>query len=136
MNYHLSILFFSESWAEDENIDKISLFLLETCNLIHQIRNDCLGGDLHNFFHKIISFKLRPHLNINLEDPYLPDWVFSIEIMNKTAKKIVLNIFYWLTHGRWFKKNVKLALKNFIIRSRKKQCNTRKWNDFNIKRKV
>ena len=52
MNHIFTAICFSETWANEENINKNSAFQLKNHNVIHQVRNPCKGGGLCNLLMK------------------------------------------------------------------------------------
>ena len=81
------MLFFSETWASEENVNKNSTFQLKNCNVIHQVRNSRKEGGLCIFIHESLCYKLRKDLSINSEAIES----LSIEISNKKASNLIFN---------------------------------------------
>ena len=90
LNHIFSVIFFSETWASEENINKNSTFQLKNYKMIHQIKNSRKGGGLCIFIHEALCYKLRKYLSINSEAIES----LSIEISNKKASNLIFNAIY------------------------------------------
>ena len=120
LNFTFSIICFSETWVDDDSINKNSLFQLQNYNVLHQIRNNRKGGGLCIFVHESLCYKLRKDLSINSDAIES----LSIEITNKNSKNIIFNVIYRPPNGdmeacenyckELFSKNDK-SLKNMIL---------------------
>ena len=65
LNHIFSVIWFSETWASEENINKNSTFQLKNYNVIHQVRNLRKGGGLCIFIHESLCYEPRKDLSIN-----------------------------------------------------------------------
>ena len=83
LDHIFSIICFSETWTNEENINKNSTFQLKKYNVIHQVRNSRRGVGLCIFIQESLCYKLRKYLSINSE-----------EISNKKAGNLIFNAIY------------------------------------------
>ena len=90
LDINFSIICFSETWANDSNFDKNSLFQIEGYNPIHQIRKNRKGGGIAIFVRNSLLYKIRDDLSINCDDIES----LSIEIVNDHTKNIIINVVY------------------------------------------
>ena len=90
LNMSFSIICLTETWANDINFDKNSLFQLEGYNPIHQIRKNRKGGGVAIFIQNSFLYKVRADLSINCDDIES----LSIEIINDESKNIIFNVVY------------------------------------------
>ena len=68
LNFNFSIVCFSETWANDININKNSSFQLPNYNTEHQIRKSGKGGGgVCIFIHDSLDYKARKDLSINCD---------------------------------------------------------------------
>ena len=81
---------FSETWSNDENLDKNSLFQLEGYSLLHKNRKYHRGWGVAIFVHESLCYTKRNDLYINCEAIES----LSIEIRNNDGKNIIFNIVY------------------------------------------
>ena len=65
INTKFTIIRFTETWANDSDINQDSLFQLEGYIPVHQIRKCCKGGGIVIFIHDALLYKLRSGLIIN-----------------------------------------------------------------------
>ena len=85
-----SIISLTETWVNDSNVNKDSLFQLEGYNSVHQIRKSCKGRGVVIFIRDSYLYKLRTDVSINCEDIEC----FSIEILNSQTRNIIFNVVY------------------------------------------
>ena len=90
LDINFSIICFSETWANDSNFDKNSLFQIEGYNPTHQIRKNRKGGGIAIFVRNSLLYKIRDDLSINCDDIES----LSIEIVNNHTKDIIINVVY------------------------------------------
>ena len=90
LSFKFSIICFSETWSNDENLDKNSLFQLEGYSLLHENRKYRRGGGVAIFVHESLCYTKRNDLCINCEAIES----LSIEIRNNDGKNIIFNIVY------------------------------------------
>ena len=95
LNLKFSIACFSETWVDENKLENDSLIQLPGYNVLHQIRKNRRGGEISMFVHESLSFKRRQDLGINSEAMES----FSIEILNKRFKNIILNTIYRPLNG-------------------------------------
>ena len=88
LNTKFTIIRFTETWANDSNINQDSLFQLEGYIPVHQIRKCCKGGGIVIFIRDALLYKLRSGLIINFEDMKS----LSIEILNSQTRNIIFNV--------------------------------------------
>ena len=97
MNHIFRAICFSETWANEENINKNSAFQLKNHNVIHQVRNPCKGGGLCIFINETLFCKLGKDLSINA---YYLFMIFNgicrtptrdIKVVEQFCKDIFLN---------------------------------------------
>ena len=81
LNLKFSIVCFSETWANDNNLGNDSLIQLPGYNVLHQVSI---------FVYESLSFKRREDLGINSEAVES----LSMEIWNKKCKNIIINTIY------------------------------------------
>ena len=122
LNFNFSIACFSETWANDVNINKKSSFQLPNYNIEHQIRKSGKGGDLCIFIHESFNYKVREDLSINCD---ATDSLY-IDIYNRKTRNIIFNVVYRPPNGGLkigeqfckdlFSKNIK-NLQNMILAS-------------------
>ena len=93
LNLKFSIICFSETWADDNKLEKDSLIQLPGYIVLHQIRNNRRDGRISIFVHK--SIKRQQVLGINSEAVKF----ISIEVLNKKCEKIILNTSYRSPNG-------------------------------------
>ena len=67
LNFNFSIVCFSETWANDININKNSSFQLPNYNTEHQIRKSGKGEGVCIFVHESLDCKVRKNLSINCD---------------------------------------------------------------------
>ena len=87
LNLKFSIVWFSETWGDDNKLENDSLIQLTGYNVLHQIRKNRRGGWISIFVHQSLSFKRRQDLNIYSEAVAS----ISIEILkltNATKKQL------------------------------------------------
>ena len=72
-----------------------TLFNLENCTSINQVRKHGRGGGISVFIHSSLTFNLRSDLGTNSND--IESLV--IEIINKNSKNVVINAQYRQTAG-------------------------------------
>ena len=92
LNLQFSIVCFSETWADGNKLANNSLIQLLGYNVLHQIRKNRSVGV---FVHESLSFKSRQDMGINSQAVES----FSIEILNKKCKNIILNTIYRSPNG-------------------------------------
>ena len=90
LSFKFSIICFSETWSNDENLDKNSLFQLEGYSLLHENRKYRRGGGVAIFVHESLCYTKRNDLCINFETIES----VSTEISNNDVKDIIFNIVY------------------------------------------
>ena len=95
LNLKFSIVCFSETWADENKLEYDYLIQLPSYNVLHQIRKNDRGGGISIFVHESLSFKRQQDLGINLEAV----GSFSIEVLNKKCKNIILNTVYRPLNG-------------------------------------
>ena len=62
LSFKFSIICFSETWSNDENLDKNSLFQLEGYSLLHENRKYCAVGGVAIFVHGSLCYTKRNDL--------------------------------------------------------------------------
>ena len=67
LSFKFSIICFSETWCNDENLDKNSLFQLEGYRLLHENRKYRRGRGVAIFVHESLCYTKRKDLCINCE---------------------------------------------------------------------
>ena len=77
----------TETWANDSNINRNSLFQLQGYIPVNQIRKSRKGGGVVIFICDSLLYKLRSDLHINCEDIES----LSIEILNSQTRNIIFN---------------------------------------------
>ena len=65
LSFKFSIICFSETWSNDENLDKNSLFQLEGYSLLHENKKYRRGGGVAIFVHESLCYTKRNDLCIN-----------------------------------------------------------------------
>ena len=90
LNFKFSIICFSGTWSNDENLSKNSLFQLEGYSLLDENRKYCRGGGVAIFVHESLCYTKRNDLCINCEAIES----LSIEISNNDLKNIIFDIVY------------------------------------------
>ena len=63
LSFKFSVICFSETWSNDENLSKNSRFQLEGCSLLYEKR----GGEVAIFVHKSLCYTKGNDLCINCE---------------------------------------------------------------------
>ena len=90
LNLKLSIVSFSETWADGNKLEHDSLIQLPGCNVLNQIRKNRRNGRTTIFVHESQPFKWRQDLGIDSEAVES----LNIEILNKTCKNTIFNTIY------------------------------------------
>ena len=88
LDFNFSIVCFSETWANDININKSSSFQLPNYNPDHQIRKPRKGGAVCIFIHDSLDYKLRKDLFINCD----PIESLTIEICKRKTRNKMFNV--------------------------------------------
>ena len=57
LNLKFSIVYFSETWGDDNKLKNDSLIQLPGYNILHQIRKNSRGGGISMFVHESLPFK-------------------------------------------------------------------------------
>ena len=94
LNFNFSIVCFSETWANDININKNSSFQLPNYNTEHQIRKSRRGG-VCIFIHDSLGYKAREDLSINCDAIES----LSIEISKGKTRNTIFNVVYSPPNG-------------------------------------
>ena len=89
LSLNFSIVCFSETWANDININKNS-FQLRNYNTEHQIRKSGKGGGICIFIYDSLDYKVRKDLSINCDAIES----LSIEICKRKTRNTVFNVVY------------------------------------------
>ena len=63
INFRFSIICFSETWLDEINITKNSLYELPNYLSKHQIKSNQRGGGVSIYVHKTFDFKVRSDLS-------------------------------------------------------------------------
>ena len=87
LNFNFSIVCFSETWANDININKNS-FQLRNYNTEHQIRKSGKGGGICIFIYDSLDYKVRKDLSINCDAIES----LSIEICKRKTRNTIFNV--------------------------------------------
>ena len=88
LSFKFSMICFSETWSNDQNLSKNSLFQLEGYSLLHENRKYRRGGGVAIFVHESLCYTKRNDLYKNCEAIE----ILSIEISNNDVKNIIFNI--------------------------------------------
>ena len=120
LNFNSSIVYFSETWVNDININKNPFFESPNYNTEHQIRKPGRGGGVCIFIHESLGYKVRKDLSINCDAIES----LSIEICKGETRNTKFNAVYRPPNGDTkiseqyckdlFSKNSK-NLKNMIL---------------------
>ena len=95
LNFNFSIVCFSETWANDININKSSSFQLPNYNTEHQIRKSGRGAGVCIFIRESLDYKIRKDLSINCDAiESLP-----IEMCKGKTRNIIFNAIYRPQNG-------------------------------------
>ena len=93
----MSIVCFSETWANDININKNPSFQLPNYNTEHQIRKSSKAGGVCIFIHESLDHKhgVRKDLSINCDAIES----LSVEICNRKTRNTIFNVVYKTPNG-------------------------------------
>ena len=88
---NFSVITLTETWCNDDETDKNSLWQLPNYTAIHQIRNSSQkGGGIALYVHNSLNYKIPKNKNINSNDIEC----LSIEIVSKTSKHVIIFCIY------------------------------------------
>ena len=116
----------TETWCQDENINKNSTFQLPNYSSIHQIRKNKKGGGVCFFIHDSLKYKLRNDFSANNEH----NESLCIEIINKTNKNMIINTIYRQPDGKI--KPFKKFIKNIMLKIERSNKPVYLVGDFNL----
>ena len=88
---NFSVITLTETWCNDDETDKNSLWQLPNYTAIHQIRNSSQkGGGIALYVHNSLNYKIPKNKNINNNDIEC----LNIEIVSKTSENVMVSCIY------------------------------------------
>ena len=87
LNFSFSIIFFSETWLKDSNVDNSNCELLNYVS-VHQKRNHYTEVGVSVHIHKNLIFKIRNDLSINCKDIES----VGVELLHEKKRNSLFNI--------------------------------------------
>ena len=119
LNLSFSIIYFSETWLNDSNVDNWN-YELPNYVSVHQVINHYKGGEVSVYIHKNFRFKIRNNLSINSKEIES----IGVELLYEIRTNTLFNVVYGQPNGKiepfenflkiLFHKN-KLSNKNYYI---------------------
>ena len=88
---NFSVITLTETWCNDDETDKNSLWQLPNYTAIHQIRKSSKkGGGIALYVHNSLNYKIPKNKNINNNDIEC----LNIEIVSKTSENVMVSCIY------------------------------------------